>query len=214
MSDPGDKADVHRAVIEQMDLREYFHRELQQSIDKQHLKASADTTCYVLNLLTDFSQSSRLFEHTEDGLALKPLAEMYGDALQAPPGELRNVMLRRLADVALFISGIFSDSLRRKAVDVDYYVAMGGGAYGYLSDNLSRWQVGRALSPVFGELATKFQGFVDVLNDVSERAHLAEESDPLRTYELWLKTGSDRARRRLTEQGLQPIWVPTDQRPQ
>lgn len=211
MSDPGDS---QRSVIEQMDLREYFHQALQQAIDKQHLKASADTTCYVLNLLTDFSQSSRLFEYTEDGPALKPLAEMYGDALQAPPGELRNVMLRRLADVALFISGVFSDSLRRKAVDVDYYVAMGGGAYGYLSDNLARWKVGRALSPVFGELATKFQGFVDVLNDVSERAHLNEETDPLRTYELWLKTGSDRARRRLSEHGLQPIWAPGDQCPQ
>lgn len=211
MSDAGDR---ERPVIEQMDLRQYFHHELQQAIDKQHLKASADTTCYVLNLLTGFTHSNRLFEHTDEGPMLKPLAEMYGDALQAPSGELRNLLLRRLADVALFISGVFSDSLRRKAVDVDYYVAMGGGAYGYLSDNLSRWKVGRALSPVFGELSTKFQGFVDVLNDVSERAHLAEETDPLRTYELWLKTGSERARRRLTEQGYQPIWAPADQKPQ
>jgi hypothetical protein len=203
-----------RPLITGTELREYFHEELQHVIDKQHLHASADATCYVLNVLTSFLHSERLFEHAQDGRMLKPLAQMYADALEAPTAETRVALLRRLADVALFISGIFSDSLKRKTVDVNYYVAMGGSAYGYLSDSLSRWARGRALSPVFGELSGKFQQFVDVLNEVSERAHLNSDNDVLRTYELWLKTGSRRAQRRLVEQGLQPIWAPGDQRPQ
>jgi hypothetical protein len=67
---------------------------------------------------------------------------------------------------------------------------------------------------VFEELSEKFQCFVDVLNEVSERAHLNSDSDILRTYELWLKTGSARARHRLLEEGLQPIWAPSQSRPQ
>lgn len=203
-----------RPLISHMDVREYFHDELRHAIGKQQLKASADTTCYVLNLLTSFTHSDRLYEHTDEGKMLKPLAEMYGDALAASNTEQRNLMLRRLADVALFISGVFSDSLQRKTVDVNYYVAMGGSAYGYLADNLSRWTGGRAISPVFEELSEKFQCFVDVLNEVSERAHLNSEADLMRAYELWLKTGSRRAQRRLLDQGLQPIWAPGDGLPQ
>jgi hypothetical protein len=195
-----------------MDVREYFHLELQHAIDKQRVKAGADTTCYVLNLLTAFLHSDRLYEHTQEGRTLRPLAQMYSDALEAQRPEERNALMRHLADVALFISGIFSDSLRRKTVDVDYYVAMGGSAYGYLSDNLACRGNGRALTPVFSELSEKFQQFVDVLNEVSERAHLNSEFDVLRAYELWLKTGSPRARRKLIECGLQPIWAPSDQR--
>jgi len=37
--------------------------------------------------------------------------------------------MQRLGDTALFIAGVFADSLNRKLVDVDYYVAMGGTAY-------------------------------------------------------------------------------------
>ena len=54
---------------------------------------------------------------------------MYSDALEEESGEARNQILRRLGDVALFISGVFSRSLKRRVVDVDYYIAMGGGAY-------------------------------------------------------------------------------------
>lgn len=200
------------AVITSVNVREYFLQELQHAIDKQHVKASADATCYVLNLLTTFVRSDRLYEDTQEGKTLRPLAEMYADALDAPNPEARNVLLRRLADVALFVSGIFSDSLKRKTVDVNYYVAMGGSAYAYLSDNTSRLASARALVPIFGELAAKFQQFVEVLNEVSERAHLNSDSDLFRAYELWLKTGSRHAHGKLLEHGVQPVWVPAGSR--
>ena len=60
---------------------------------------------------------------------------------------------RQIGDVSLFISGFFSDSLRRKLVDVDYYVSIGGYAY----NALSRVETD-TFSPVFAELATKFVG--------------------------------------------------------
>ncbi|MGQ0656909.1 MAG: hypothetical protein ACT4NU_02265 [Chromatiales bacterium] len=195
-------------VITGMDVREYFHYEVHQAIDKQHVAASAEATCYVVNLLTTFLHTDRLYEHTPDGRRIKALALMYGEALEAPTAEARHNLLRRLADVALFISGVFSDSLNRNVVDVDYYVAMGGSAYAYLSDNVPRWMSGRALHGIFSELSDKFQQFVDVLNEVSERAHLNSDSDVLRLYEVWLKTGSPRARQRLMDRGLQPVWLP------
>jgi hypothetical protein len=112
----------------------------------------------------------------------------------------------------LFISGVFADSLNRKLVDVDYYIAMGGNAYSYLSDsshNTLRWQV---LSEVFEELASKFAVFVDILGEVSENAHFNRDVDVMRLYEVWLRTGSKRAGRRLQRLGIQPLHASVSRR--
>jgi hypothetical protein len=61
---------------------------------------------------------------------------------------------------------------------------------------------------VFAELAEKFQRLVDALNDVSEMAHRHDQRDVLRQYEIWLKTGSPRARAILANLGVDPVRVP------
>jgi hypothetical protein len=60
------------------------------------------------------------------------------------------------------------------------------------------------LSPVFAELGEKFVGFVDVLNEVSERTSCASNADLLRLYEKWLRTGSPRSGQLLVERGVVP----------
>ena len=67
---------------------------------------------------------------------------------------------------------------------------------------------GRAFGGVFAELGQKFQQFVDVLNDVRHQALASSDADLLRLYEVWQKTGSERARRLLRENGVyafQPV---------
>ncbi len=128
---------------------------------------------------------------------------MLKDALEAPTEVERTAHLQRLGDVSLFIAGFFARSFARRLVDVDYHVAMGGRAYGALADRL---RTGRrsVLSHVFAELASKFQPLVDALNEISEAGYTHTQSDVLRLYELWLKTGSPRARRLLSGLGIAP----------
>jgi hypothetical protein len=97
------------------------------------------------------------------------------------------------------MSGFFSDSFRRRLVDVDYYVSMGEYAYGSLGRREED-----AFSEVFTELARKFVGFTDVLADISERTALGSHTDVLRLYEKWLRTGSERDGQRLIERGILP----------
>jgi hypothetical protein len=106
--------------------------------------------------------------------------------------------LKQVGDVSLFISGFFSDSLRRRLVDVDYYVSLGGYAYGSLGATPD------VLSPIFCELSEKFIAFVDVLSDVSERTALTSDTDLLRLYEKWVRTGSRRNGDLLAEKGIVP----------
>lgn len=197
--------DADSQLVVESSVAEFFQGLVNDAVENQHLDASAESVCYLINLLSTFASSEALFESTPDGPMLQPLALLYGEAMEAPGIEMRNHALKRLGDVALFISGIFSDSLNRKVVDVDYYITMGGHAYGCLSSTsrqLARWQ---AYSGVFGELGNKFSRFVDVLNEVGDQSGLRNDHDVLRLYEIWQRTGSRRAQGQLQRLGINPI---------
>jgi len=192
-------------LIVDTNVREFFQGLVNDAVANQHVETTEETVYYVVNLLVAFSDSRVLFEQTPDGLQIKPLAFLYGEALEARSENERNYALKQLGDLALFISGIFTDSLNRKLVDVDYYIAMGGNAYGYLSDvtrDASRWQV---FSDIFDELGSKFTTFVDVLTEVSENTHLRSDTDIMRLYEVWSRTGSKRSERKLRRLGIEPL---------
>jgi hypothetical protein len=125
----------------------------------------------------------------------EPLGVRLAQALAAGAQPPRD-HLRQIADQALFVAGFFGDSLQRRAVDLDYYVTVGGLAYARLAGNEHD-----AFADVFGELAEKFVPVVDVLSDISDRAS-GSNRDLLRVYERWLRTGSRRDQALLVETGL------------
>jgi hypothetical protein len=182
-------------------LREFFRDSVQHALRKQHVAVDDHTEHYVVNILTTFARSDDLYERTNEGVRLRPLALMLAEAAEAPTADARHRALRRLGDVALFVAGFFAHGFARKLVDVDYHVAMGGGAYGTLAETVRA----PALPGVFAELAKKFQRLVDVLNEVAETAYVHSDKDVLRLYEIWLKTGSPRAHEILRRLGVAPV---------
>jgi hypothetical protein len=91
-------------------------------------------------------------------------------------------------------------------------MAMGGNAYGHLSDVVKdafRWRMFR---DIFDELSVNFTAFVDILGEVSERAHFSRDTDIMRLYEIWLRTGSRRTARQLAKLGIQPAAGSISQR--
>lgn len=194
-------------VISEQHPREFFRDALQDAIFKHGVKTHHETTLYLCELLTGFIQADNLFDQTPDGVQLKPLVGIYGEALEARSIEERDRLLRRLGDVALLISGLFPQSLSRSLVDVDYYINMGGSAYAYLADSSRAASQNLAYRIIFEELSRHFAGFVDVLAEVGDRTHLANDSDVLRLYEIWLSSGSQNASAKLKELGIAPVKV-------
>jgi len=182
-------------------LREFFRDSVQRALHKQHVAVEDQTEHYVVNVLTTFARSEALYERTDDGARLRPLALMFAAAVDAPTTEARHRALRRLGDVSLFIAGFFAQSFARKLVDIDYHIAMGGCAYGTLAESVRV----PALPGVFAELAKKFQRLVDVLNEVAEMSRVHTDQDVLRLYEIWLKTRSPRAFDILRRLGVAPV---------
>jgi hypothetical protein len=177
-------------VVRRESAIEYFKELVDDALARQRIGAGEMTAFYVVHLLAGFMQQPIDRQ--------QPLGIRLARALEAGGTEQR-ADLREIGDRALFISGFFSDSLRRQLVDIDYYVSIGGMAYTTLSRSDAD-----TFSPVFAELADKFIGFADVLSEVSERTACTANLDLLRLYDRWLKTGSARSGQRLVEQGIVP----------
>jgi len=188
-------------LITARDLRGHFHDAINSAVTNQQLELSEHSRSYLVNLMSNFVDAGVLFGDGNDGKFLKPLAEIYADAHTATSAPDRVRALRRLGDVALFVAGVFSECLKRRIVDVDYYVSMGGSAYGWLAvrcdDATSAYP-----SEVFGELAENFVPCMDILAEVSESNHTRSDRDILRLYELWMRTGSARSAERLESLGI------------
>lgn len=184
-------------------LQEFFKDSVAAAMANQGVAADDHTAYYVVNLLTLFARHETLYDRGKPGPGLQPLALLLAAAADTPDRETRNALLRRVGDTSLFVAGFLGDGFARKLIDVDYYIDMGGAAYGRLHDNVRGTRDGRAFGPVFAELAAKFGDFVDVLAEIRDSGKAAA-IDVLRLYELWLKTRSRRAARLLREHGLEP----------
>ena len=195
----------HGRVMPVRNLCDYFRTSIDSVMAEQGIEVDPHATHYVVNMMTLFSRSEEFYEDDGETYGLKPLALMLADASDAPTPDHRNQILQRIGDVALFISGFFVESLANKAVDIDYYMNMGVNAYGSLSEEARRTFRGRAFADVFRELAIKFHVLTDVLHEVRDGACADSDTNLLRTYEIWRKTGSRRAENILRRQGVVPL---------
>jgi len=192
-------------VVTVTNLAEFFRDALRSVLADQRIAVEEQTEHYVVNMLTLFARAERLYQSTPDGRQ-PALAQMLAEALEAATVAERDLALQRLGDISLFMAGFFARGFARSLVDIDYHIAMGGGAYDALASSFERSRR-RALAQVFAELAAKFQPLVDALGEISDAAYVYTQRDILRLYEIWLKTGSPRARRLLRRLGIEAAPV-------
>jgi hypothetical protein len=174
---------------------EYFKELVERAIARQGVSSSELSSYYLVRLLDDFVAPDQKYAEMEIEKEAT-LAELLCYAL-ASEGNRRFALLKFTGDLALFVSGFFSDSITRRRMDLDYYVRLGGYAYGGAARS-SPLEV----AEVFMELAHKFPRFVDVLNEVSEESAIAENAGILRLYERWRETGSRRSEALLRREGI------------
>ena len=197
----------HIVTLSDESLESYFAGIVQQAVVDRRVIVSDETQYYVVRLLCEFALSDRLYrlDATSGHRERDALALLLARAGSAPVDE-RVRLLKRLGDSSLYISGFFGESLARSLVDVEYYISMGGSAYGKLSTVLRvRRSVG-ARADVFAELAEKFRQLVDVLARVSLQTDGPGSTNEslLKLYDLWQRTGSRRVAEKLRAHGLEP----------
>jgi len=178
--------------------QEFFRELVSGALSHRRLKVQALTEFYLVHLLERFLASDELYPGGKGGSAeSEPLALLLLRAL-SDERQRRYEGLRRVGDTSLFLSGFFGDSLARSSVDLAYYVAMGGRAYDALASSR-----GPAGAPeTFGELAQRFEEFVDLFAEIAEMQDLRSNRGLVKLYERFLHTGSERVAEQLRARGV------------
>ncbi|HUL94181.1 MAG TPA: hypothetical protein VLV56_17725 [Burkholderiales bacterium] len=187
-------------------LAEFFRDALRSVLADQRVAVDEHTEHYVVNMLTLFARAEHLHESSHGGRGPKSLVQLCTEALEADSVAGRDLALRQLGDISLFMAGLFTRGFARSLVDVDYHIAMGGRAYDALARSHEH-QRRHALAQVFAELAAKFLPLVDALGEIGDAAYVYTQRDILRLYEIWVKTGSTRARGLLRRLGIEAVPV-------
>lgn len=176
--------------------RDFFLGLLRQACEEQKVSPSESAEFYLVQLLERFVRHER-------GLLDRPLALDYLASLEAAP-PVRYQRLRSVGDTALFVCGVFTESLERAAVGSEYYASLGGLAYQQIA-SLPGTRHGQSVIPLFTEMSVRFVDFVRVLSQMSLDELFASDRDTLRIYRRWLATRGARDADMLLRRGVIPF---------
>jgi hypothetical protein len=174
-------------------LKEFFRLLVGEVVSRQKVGLGEVTEFYLVNLLSEFAEAEKLFVEQQE-----PLAVLYHRALQQERDE-RIRTLRRLGDVSLYTAGFFKESLQDRVVGPDYYIQMGGTAYGHLAQLSSA----SGFAPVYWELHQKFQALVEVLEEIAARGQCAGgPQGQMRVFDSWVRSKNGNLEKVLVDVGM------------
>lgn len=168
----------------------YFHETLTAALRDEGVTVKEATEYYLVQLLCSYSSTP---------LEAEPLGIKLVQAEQAEPIE-RVKLLQEIGDTALTVSGLFGESLLRRAVSPEYYVKLGRTAYAQLAQ-MPRF-LSAALRDACAELSARFPILVDVLLCLRGGLNLCVPHDMVKIYERWQVTGSRFLAQRLKLSGM------------
>lgn len=186
-------------LLKHVPLEEFFKERVGVALANKQIAASSILEFYLVNLLKEFRKTEKLFEMEGSKMFEKPLALLLIEAIE---GDVHTKIrcLKQLGDVSLYTAGFFGSRIRKKPVDIHYYIRMGGGAYGNLSSILCGQ---KTFAELYAELAQLFPNLIEVLAEVATATHWQTNRDLLKLYERWLETGDQTLETLLNKEGIQ-----------
>ena len=171
--------DTQQVPVTETSLSHYFSQRLTRYARRFQPPPHDDTCWYLGNLLDRFGRSEQLFSYEEGKMTLRPLALLYGDALQARNERERCLLLQQLGDMALFLGALFPQRWARHGIKQDYFIGMGGSAYDYLADNAY------SNRHIFSELANTFTRMLEMVANACSRHQRLGTEEILALYQRW-----------------------------
>ena len=192
---------MNQLLVSGGSLKEFFRLVVGEVVKRQGVTLEEVTEFYLVNLLSEYAASEKLFDTDVEGRRVaEPLAMLYHRALgQAREDRMRT--LRRLGDISLYTAGYFQQSLKDRVVGPDYYVSMGKAAYGTVAEMAGS----TAFAVAFLELNEKFLALTEVLEEIAARGQAAAgPRGQMDLFEQWVHGGSRRVESVLVDVGLLP----------
>jgi hypothetical protein len=186
---------VGSRIQTETDLLEFFRQQVETVAGSRKAPVSKETVYYISGLLADQG-------HTEESNAPDTLVELQVAATSEPSPAQAVTLWRKLGDRALLLSGFFHEHLDYRRISRNYYEQMGSIAYARLCGMLGGPASG--FGQIFEELSRGFQQCAELICEVKHEVKPCNDTDVIRLYEEFLKTGSPRVAERLKKLGVMP----------
>jgi hypothetical protein len=168
-------------------LYPFFRRHVHQGFDEQGLAQPA-LVDYVSELLTRFARVNVLFPfHSADGQPIETIAGLLmqwqaaqGNATVKPGHVRETLVLRHIADYALFMSGVFRDRLKCRG-QVTYYREHGRSAFA----RCARLEPNRQHATVLSRVSHDFEPITNALDQLWHRRLPVPDADLSPLAALW-----------------------------
>ena len=105
---------------------------------------------------------------------------------------------KHIGDFSLLLSGLFSDAVSKKILDLEYFIHMGQTGYQYAHHVSLDPEVSR----LFLELSKQFVPYMEVLHRVAQLTGLINENNVLNIYEKWQHSQSPYLKKLLASHGI------------
>ena len=184
--------------LSDISLPEYFRDRLTEHAQELEPPPQEDTCWYLGNLLVRFCRSEDFFAYEDGRFDLRPLALLYGDAVEARNEYERCLLLQQLGDMSLFIGALFPAHSPPRGLRPASLVGLGCSASAYLADNARQ---GRH---VFAELAGAFSVMLELVANACTGDQQMADEDILALYERWRATRHPLVKRQLEAVGIRP----------
>jgi hypothetical protein len=186
--------EVHDVRVSESSLVAYFKQRLAHFAEQLRPPPHDDTCWYIGSLLDRLGRSDQLFSYDHREVGLRPLALLYGDALEAHTARDRCLILRQLGDMALFLGALFPERFTSRGIQKDYVIGMGGGA-------TIIWR-GMHNRHIFAELASSFARMLELVANACSRRESVSANDLLALYQRWRETRDPLAASQLQALGI------------
>lgn len=189
--------------------QEFFKERIDLAGRELKIQLPDDVEFYIVNLLCSFicPPSNELTLDSRGRFFNRPLAFMLKDAVEAEACD-KPGLYKALGDTSLYITGFFQDYFNGKCIDIDYYIALGKAGYENAAVYSNGSPIESSSTATYKSLAENFIQVIDLVAEVAELGQTREAKDILNIYDRWTKSNSDRLRRILERQGIEPIMSP------
>ena len=119
-------------IILESSLQTFFFDELTSLNKKSSSPLPNETIFYSSQVLDRLADTFKLFEENEGRLENKVLGIKLMELANKKKRDQKRT-LRDVGETSLIVCGFFSESLKKKLVDVDYYLSLGAMAYKQLN---------------------------------------------------------------------------------
>lgn len=167
-------------VLLAQNMQEYFSEALSMALGRSKSDLSQEVQAYLVYLLADYARSERVYAGVNAGE--EPILVLLLErALESPPAEA-NRIFKHIGDSTLYLTGFFGEKTQAQGLNSNYYMSIGGDAYGRLAQNTRL--------PVYEELSGAFRRLVYLLRQVSLHERKASPEEILSWIEQYQQSKS------------------------